>query len=593
MIRNAAIPVSAGPSHDRRLPTVLLATALALCAALPAIGQQADTGKTLEESLAVLRDKTADAGARAGACRALGALGPAAASAAELLLAELKSDGDSNVYEAAVALGRIGADPATAVPAILAAFRSAARIVIAGKEEFPPPHRLLYERIGEVLLPFGETGAKGLLGFLEDAEPDLAAIARKSLPEFGSAAKAAVPTLAKGLADASPGVRTATARGLGKLGPAASEAAAALGAAAAMEDNFDARRAMLDALADIGPGAAPAVPSLLKLLEPGKLKDTILNRSLWRALGDIGPGAKEALPALARLVQAPRDAAVSDSDDATDRAVLSTAVAQIDAAHPQGVLVLIAMAREAGDRGDAALRHFSLLGRAGRAALPALLEIATAPLPDPSENDAFRASVRRHQSALAGILMIGAEGAQTAPLLEWARAHEAGAGDAAGLAKLALSAASTAGPAARDTVPLIVSMLKKTPGDEGLCFALSRIAPDVRPAAEVLRAGLASGKRWQAVYCALAILRMEPADADARALLKKELAGIVNKMRVEQKGAPAPEAALFERDFCAACAFLGAEAREQVGPLRDLAATHADPEIRRLAAEALAAVEAK
>ncbi len=66
-----------------------------------------------------------------------------------------------------------------------------------------------------------------------------------------------------------------------------------------------------------------------------------------------------------------------------------------------------------------------------------------------------------------------------------------------------------------------------------------------------------------------------------------------HKLQAELDAEAPPEAATFERDFCAACAILGADARGQVELLRDLAGFAKYEDVRSAATEALKQVEGK
>ena len=96
--------------------------------------------------------------------------------------------------------------------------------------------------------------------------------------------------LTEGLKCKDLNVATLTARGLGKIGPAAEAAIPALrdSVLVAEEPNHEA----IDAMAKIGP---PAIPALIEVLERG---DSLARQTAAQALADMGEPARAALPAL-------------------------------------------------------------------------------------------------------------------------------------------------------------------------------------------------------------------------------------------------------------------------------------------------------
>jgi vesicle coat complex subunit len=90
-------------------------------------------------------------------------------------------------------------------------------------------------------------------------------------------------------------VRRSAADALSNIGPAAADAVPAL-AEALKDQDTGVRRSAADALSNIGPAAADAVPALAEAL---KDQDTGVRRSAAYALSNIGPAAAEAVQVLA------------------------------------------------------------------------------------------------------------------------------------------------------------------------------------------------------------------------------------------------------------------------------------------------------
>ncbi len=104
------------------------------------------------------------------------------------------------------------------------------------------------------------------------------------------------------------GVSTAAAHELGRMGPDAVGAVGALewilDLSTRRRDGFDVRLAAIEALGNIGPGAASAVPRLIQALgDPG----ASIRSAAAEALGKIGPVAAEAIPALTRRLNDPKE----------------------------------------------------------------------------------------------------------------------------------------------------------------------------------------------------------------------------------------------------------------------------------------------
>jgi HEAT repeat protein len=95
-------------------------------------------------------------------------------------------------------------------------------------------------------------------------------------------------------------------RSIAGLSSIADEAVATVLTPLVSDIDRDVRRLAIDALSRMGDRAAPAVPSLIALLELNSIdRDQELSRRIIKTLGQIGPGAKTASPSLLEAVQDP------------------------------------------------------------------------------------------------------------------------------------------------------------------------------------------------------------------------------------------------------------------------------------------------
>ena len=155
----------------------------------------------------------------------------------------------------------------------------------------------------EILTAIGPVSRDALDSFvtaLSDPDPRHRGDAAVAIAAVGPAAADAVPELLKILADADapPGLRYAAAYALGRIGPAAKPAAAALEALTSSPDELMATVATWASL-KIDPANTSlfesAVPLLRKALRGGK---DLARLEAAVALGDIGPAAAGAVPLL-------------------------------------------------------------------------------------------------------------------------------------------------------------------------------------------------------------------------------------------------------------------------------------------------------
>jgi HEAT repeat protein len=249
--------------------------------------------------------------------QALGMIGPAAASALPKLKGVFQSDSDGQVRAAAaVAALRIDPRQKEALPAL---------IKILEKDDDDWSQAVALEEI-ESLGPKAALATDGLKSALQHSEwYDTRARAATALAAV--APREAVPLLVERMREEKRNgdkrraldeqysddwlVRESIAEALGKLGPDAAAAAAALGAVVAdASDGLGVRHSAAASLGKIGPAARAAVPQLTAALSDG---DVYLRRLAAAALGNIGPSARPAIPKLSQLSK-------NDPDEGTRRA---------------------------------------------------------------------------------------------------------------------------------------------------------------------------------------------------------------------------------------------------------------------------------
>jgi HEAT repeat protein len=274
-----------------------------------------------------------DAEVRAGAVRALRALGPQAAPAVPELIKALASD-DLTVREGAVeALQAIGPAAKDAVPELTKLL--SAKVV-------NPAHHLPALRALAAIGPDAKSAAPTLLQLLDDKDTELRLAVLDTVGSIGAATPEAIARLQTiAQRDSFSTARSAAIRALGRMGPAAKEAAPTLkviaegkgqdlrvwAAAAlarmgiepaantvvvvnALKDSSPAGRvarlAALDAIELLGPSGKDAVPILEGLLRDrtpiSRGEKLQLRQKAAQALGYLGSAAGPAVPKLADLL---------------------------------------------------------------------------------------------------------------------------------------------------------------------------------------------------------------------------------------------------------------------------------------------------
>jgi len=172
------------------------------------------------------------------------------------------------------------------------------------------------------------------------ANPAVRTVAMELLSAAGSQAKPAVDTLVAALADADPAVRGDAAVALSAIGPDAAEAVPALVKVAGGKDAEDpSRYPAIFALGKIGPAASAAVAALEPLM--GQSDDPLAQIvSAW-ALLRIEPDKKERVPAAVPLL---RKALRSEREVVRTEAIL--ALADLGAAADSAVAMLELMSED-------------------------------------------------------------------------------------------------------------------------------------------------------------------------------------------------------------------------------------------------------
>lgn len=267
-------------------------TCVNACDALAAIGAGAD--KAIEQL--VNAAKSTDPALRWHAISALGDVGPAAKSAAPVLIACL-SDQDTQVkLSAERSLVKIGKG---AVPTLVESLKNESL------------HSAVASIIGEIG-PDAKAAVPALAGMLRSKDPEIRREAILALASIGPEASQTVPELIKLASDKTSPNRPAAAFALGKMG--AKEAVPVLKEGMADKDNQVLRLASVWALLQIEPAnadyAKTAVPLLTDALENEKAD---IRREAARTLGRIGATAKSAVPALQKHLRDPASAVRRES----------------------------------------------------------------------------------------------------------------------------------------------------------------------------------------------------------------------------------------------------------------------------------------
>jgi HEAT repeat protein len=287
---------------------------------------------------------------RESAARALGRIGPKAAEAAQDLIKALGDPEASVRKSVAEALGRIG--PTTG--------DAAERLILLALAD---PDSSVREKAAEALAGIGSAAVPTLALAVRHQSSDVRAAAAATLGKIGPAAAEAAPALVNALSDSQANVRSSAAEALGRLGTVAADAAPALYAALADPD-FNVRLNAAEAFGKVGPASAAAAPALIENL---RYVRSGVRASIATALGGVGSAAREAT---APLVEAMAD------PDPIVRSSCAEALGKIGATTPEAARALAVALKDA----DFMVRLLAAmaLGLVGPAAAEAIPELIAA-----------------------------------------------------------------------------------------------------------------------------------------------------------------------------------------------------------------------
>jgi HEAT repeat protein len=246
-----------------------------------------------------------------GAIEALKAAGPGAVPA----LIDSMDDGLGKArWHAAEILGACGPDARPAIPALIRSLRD--RVLHQGDKEYDVEAKAI-----STLIRVGEAAVPAVVLSMSDENAGVRAASARILGGMGPAAKEAVPRLIDALQDPDIGVRNQTIKALGRIGPPATAATAGL-AMLEKSDDDEVRKLATEALGRIRTnppalGAVHGVPDLvvglaagdeaqrLELLRALASPDARMRRHAAGGLGHLTLPSTAETPA---LVRAARDA---------------------------------------------------------------------------------------------------------------------------------------------------------------------------------------------------------------------------------------------------------------------------------------------
>ena len=214
--------------------------------------------------------------------------GHASASANGNLADHVRTLGDADAAvrtNAADELGMLGESAAEAVPQLIQALR----------DDYEPVRLNAAYALGTI----GEPAVPQLIEVLSDENGPTRRMAAYALAAVGVPA---VPALSEALAHTEDAVRIEAAYALTQIGDSA-EAAIPVLMEHTKDDNVEVRRYLPEAFGGIGPAAAPAVPTLIDMLENDDDKQVRFEAAL--ALAQIGPAASDAVPVLEKALRDP------------------------------------------------------------------------------------------------------------------------------------------------------------------------------------------------------------------------------------------------------------------------------------------------
>ena len=182
----------------------------------------------------------------------------------EVLVRMLKSKGDAQRTGAVVALRYLSPPPKGVVPAL----------VVAMKDEHPVVRRGASHALGRYLGSERDTALHALLAAMDDPDLWVRITAGRSLASHGDAAAEAVPPMIRLLRTEDQNLRGQAAEILGKFGPSAKLAAAAL--LVALDDvEAHVRKSAENALNAVSPIACETAELALKALRQGDISQRV------------------------------------------------------------------------------------------------------------------------------------------------------------------------------------------------------------------------------------------------------------------------------------------------------------------------------
>lgn len=291
-----------------------------------------------------------DEKARIAAASVLSEMGPLAEPAVPALITGLKRDDLVLQHECVIALGRIGPPAAPAVPALSRLLGGRVKLL-----EHDAIHAL------RLIGPDAKAAVPRLESMVENSDVSSSVAAAWALSVITSndpkTIEPLIQKLVSALENPSQEVRNDAVSALASIGkPAVSAVAATIG-----KHGPEVCYHAADALAEIGPDADGAVPTLLKSLDD---KD---NRVCWhaaRALGAIGSNAEAVVPALVDKL---------DAESPLLRGNVAMALARFGPESASAVPKLIPMLKDSDPNlRVAAARTLGAIGPAAEAAVPAL-----------------------------------------------------------------------------------------------------------------------------------------------------------------------------------------------------------------------------
>ncbi|HTL18729.1 MAG TPA: HEAT repeat domain-containing protein [Patescibacteria group bacterium] len=150
----------------------------------------------------------------------------------------------------------------------------------------------------DTLVQFGKMAVPKVIPLLSSSERGDVMNAAGILGKIGLEPKLAVPALSKALEHPDAEVRGKVVEALANFGPDAEPAVAVILQILTKTVQTDPQKQIAYTLGEIGPAAKDAVPQLIELLKSNKDREGLLNVVAADALGRIGPAASNAVPAL-------------------------------------------------------------------------------------------------------------------------------------------------------------------------------------------------------------------------------------------------------------------------------------------------------